>query len=150
VLGRCRIDVDPSPIEKTVIAEKKNIDRRAGYSRTMNIVRDALETEGDSAVARRQIWFKAELCQLDDTMTRDDNSHSNAELFERERKGAHDVAEPANFGKRHAFSGNHQDMKVRHATLEALISPVDEFLCAKRCANHGLDQSYPQTALFQF
>ena len=78
----------------------------------VNVIRDVFETERDQAVSRYWIWLKAEAGEIDNAVTRNnDTLTADAEFSEGHRKRADHIAQSAHFGERNALTGDHDDVK---------------------------------------
>lgn len=105
------IDIDPRPVKEAVVADEKNVDRRTWQLPVVNIIRDVFETERDQAVSRYWIWLKAKAGEIDNAVTRHNDTYRDAEFPEGHRKCADHIAQSAHFGERNALTGGHDDLK---------------------------------------
>src|SRR5262249_50220048 len=95
IFAAFRIEIHTGSIEKSVIAEKKNIDVGIWELSAMDIVRNAFESHCNAAIAWRRNRFEVEFLEIDHAMARNDDRYVDVQFLESCRKCSNDIGQSA-------------------------------------------------------
>src|SRR5262249_1219642 len=108
------IHIDSGTIEESIVADQKNINRRARKLAAMHVVGEMLVAQPYPAFAGQRNGFEAKFPKIDRPVAGYCDSHGDPEFLQRNWKRAKDIAEAADLGKRHALCRGHQNVFSVH------------------------------------